>query len=68
MTTTPGCPASVPEAVTPDRGELATELLDAVAALLAAEPKSYWLRGPAVHRLRDAYNAVVKEADRAEPA
>ena len=46
---------------------LADELLDAVAAFVAGEPKSYWLRGPAVKRLRAAYNAVVTYANR-EPS
>jgi len=41
-----------------DGKEHDAELLDAVEALLTSEPKSYWLRGPAVRRLRDAYNAV----------
>lgn len=49
------------------RGAAATELLDAVEALLSSEPKSYWLRGPVVRRLRSAYNTVVALAAAPEP-
>ena len=51
-TPTTGSTATEPRAAT-------TELLDAVEALLTSEPKSYWLRGPVVRRLREAYNALV---------
>jgi len=48
------------------RDSAARELLDAVEALLTSEPKSYWLRGPTVKRLRSAYNAVVALASTPE--
>ncbi len=51
----------------PLRESAAAELLDAVEALLASEPKSYWLRGQLVSRLRSAYNAVVALAATPEP-